>query len=132
MSFVDVDNGSRVYDYFFFIKQKAEYEVRIGDWSSDVCSSDLPPAITEAKAMHLVREGAEALLALVPEETRLRTKAATGAARDTANGALAKERALRGLIQPQPSPVEDRNAAGKPAYTDSECREMQRLIESKQ
>src|SRR3546814_5505294 len=59
----------------------------------------LPPAITEAKAMPLVREGAEALLALVPEETRLRTKAATGAARDTANEALAKERALRGLIQ---------------------------------
>src|SRR3546814_5632820 len=28
------------YDYFFF-KQKAAYEVRISDWSSDVCSSDL-------------------------------------------------------------------------------------------
>src|SRR3546814_4762446 len=28
---------------FFFFKQKTEYEVRIIDWSSDVCSSDLPP-----------------------------------------------------------------------------------------
>src|SRR3546814_11734723 len=27
---------------FFFFKQKAAYEVRISDWSSDVCSSDLP------------------------------------------------------------------------------------------
>src|SRR3546814_266426 len=27
--------------YFFFFKQKTAYEVRIGDWSSDVCSSDL-------------------------------------------------------------------------------------------
>src|SRR3546814_5008886 len=26
---------------FFFFKQKTEYEVRISDWSSDVCSSDL-------------------------------------------------------------------------------------------
>src|SRR3546814_2492818 len=26
---------------FFFCKQKPAYEVRIGDWSSDVCSSDL-------------------------------------------------------------------------------------------
>src|SRR3546814_10083722 len=27
---------------FFFFKQKTAYEVRISDWSSDVCSSDLP------------------------------------------------------------------------------------------
>src|SRR3546814_9788115 len=26
---------------FFFVKQKTAYEVRISDWSSDVCSSDL-------------------------------------------------------------------------------------------
>src|SRR3546814_21092781 len=28
--------------YFFFFKQKTAYEMRISDWSSDVCSSDLP------------------------------------------------------------------------------------------
>src|SRR3546814_12911851 len=28
---------------FFFFKQKTAYEMRISDWSSDVCSSDLPP-----------------------------------------------------------------------------------------
>src|SRR3546814_8478600 len=27
--------------YFFFVKQKTAYEMRISDWSSDVCSSDL-------------------------------------------------------------------------------------------
>src|SRR3546814_5905484 len=27
--------------FFFFFKQKPAYEVRISDWSSDVCSSDL-------------------------------------------------------------------------------------------
>src|SRR3546814_2273592 len=29
---------------FFFFKQKAAYEMRISDWSSDVCSSDLVQA----------------------------------------------------------------------------------------
>src|SRR3546814_2959620 len=35
-----------------FIKQKTAYEMRISDWSSDVCSSDLPcpmPLIAKAK-----------------------------------------------------------------------------------
>src|SRR3546814_13586865 len=27
--------------FFFFFKQKTAYELRISDWSSDVCSSDL-------------------------------------------------------------------------------------------
>src|SRR3546814_9625845 len=27
--------------YFFFFKQKTAYELRISDWSSDLCSSDL-------------------------------------------------------------------------------------------
>src|SRR3546814_10522714 len=28
-------------NFFFFFKQKTAYEMRISDWSSDVCSSDL-------------------------------------------------------------------------------------------
>src|SRR3546814_2036211 len=32
----------RVFSFvFFFFKQKTAYEMRISDWSSDVCSSDL-------------------------------------------------------------------------------------------
>src|SRR3546814_9652598 len=34
--------------YFFFFKQKTAYELRISDWSSDVCSSDLTVEMTEA------------------------------------------------------------------------------------
>src|SRR3546814_8314963 len=30
--------------FFFFFKQKTAYEMRISDWSLDVCSSDLWPA----------------------------------------------------------------------------------------
>src|SRR3546814_8753114 len=33
--------------FFFFFKQKTAYEMRISDWSSDVCSSDLLEAQRE-------------------------------------------------------------------------------------
>src|SRR3546814_8627737 len=32
--------------FFFFFKQKTAYEMRISDWSSDVCSSDLNKVFT--------------------------------------------------------------------------------------
>src|SRR3546814_9046133 len=37
--------------YFFFFKQKTAYDMRISDWSSDVCSSDLDglPAISSGR-----------------------------------------------------------------------------------
>src|SRR3546814_5744123 len=36
---------------FFFFKQKTAYEMRISDWSSDVCSSDLAtPSLAFAQA----------------------------------------------------------------------------------
>src|SRR3546814_10996895 len=40
--------------YFFFFKQKTAYEMRISDWSSDVCSSDLArqEIDRERKAIH--------------------------------------------------------------------------------
>src|SRR3546814_748000 len=33
---------------FIFFKQKTAYEMRISDWSSDVCSSDLPQMLSDA------------------------------------------------------------------------------------
>src|SRR3546814_6139078 len=33
------------YFFVFFFKHKTAYEMRISDWSSDVCSSDLPADI---------------------------------------------------------------------------------------
>src|SRR3546814_8306756 len=33
---------------FFFFKQKTAYEMRISDWSSDVCSSDLAQRLRRA------------------------------------------------------------------------------------
>src|SRR5216117_1201297 len=34
--------------FFFFFKQKTAYEIRKGDWSSDVCSSDLGAKVIAA------------------------------------------------------------------------------------
>src|SRR3546814_16810181 len=36
--------------FFFFFKQKTAYEMRISDWSSDVCSSDLPGVLGRRRA----------------------------------------------------------------------------------
>src|SRR3546814_14618936 len=40
---------------FFFFKQKTAYEMRISDWSSDVCSSDLPAFDVPSLADEIVR-----------------------------------------------------------------------------
>src|SRR3546814_3546043 len=45
----------RFYCLFFFFKQKTAYEMRISDWSSDVCSSYLDPE--PGKASDLKRWG---------------------------------------------------------------------------
>src|SRR3546814_5308323 len=36
-----------IHGIFFYFKQKTAYEMRISDWSSDVCSSDLLPCTSQ-------------------------------------------------------------------------------------
>src|SRR3546814_11708011 len=58
---------------FFFFKQKTAYEMRISDWSSDVCSSDLPvlsllvSLLILNSAWRLLRISAHILLEGVPD-----------------------------------------------------------------
>src|SRR3546814_16140774 len=40
-----------VFFIFFFFKQKTAYEMRISDWSSDVCSSDLLIGVEQAERL---------------------------------------------------------------------------------
>src|SRR3546814_3576023 len=60
--------------FFFFFKQKTAYEMRISDWSSDVCSSDLErfPYIAEGFANNIVHTGFDGpshlLLEHVPQQ----------------------------------------------------------------
>src|SRR3546814_1062000 len=42
---------------FFFFKQKTAYEMRISDWSSDVCSSDLAGEVAPLHVAHGVAAG---------------------------------------------------------------------------
>src|SRR3546814_1466478 len=43
--------------FFFLFKQKTAYEMRISDWSSDVCSSDLEGLSQLLKTVERVRSG---------------------------------------------------------------------------
>src|SRR3546814_3019582 len=61
----------------FFVKQKTAYEMRISDWSSDVCSSDLPVLLVGGADVHPAVGGAEGLVGRVQ-----RVRRAHGAGRD--------------------------------------------------
>src|SRR3546814_4516579 len=51
---------------FFFFKQKTAYEMRISDWSSDVCSSDLKAGISQTAYFNWKKKYA----GLTPSEMR--------------------------------------------------------------
>src|SRR3546814_3051995 len=52
--------------YFFFVKQKTAYEMRISDWSSDVCSSDLDGDAMAAEPEPSPQALTNAAMAMVP------------------------------------------------------------------
>src|SRR3546814_15353045 len=90
---------------FFFFKQKTAYEMRISDWSSDVCSSDLRR-----------RPGDAALfgqLSLVAVRRRVEILRAVGAAHLLA-AVVQVERQERATSQPDSGPddvaIEDRKS----------------------
>src|SRR3546814_5317206 len=81
-----------VLDFVFFFKQKTAYEMRISDWSSDVCSSDLPRLCERG------RHGAE-----IPRFARAAT------ARDRALRFLALHRGAAQRLYVVPQPYLDRH-----------------------
>src|SRR3546814_19161343 len=64
------------YFIFFFFKQKTAYEVRISDWSSDVCSSDLRARRGDglARACAIARDLARAAGAQAGGAFRMRSR----------------------------------------------------------
>src|SRR3546814_7347689 len=73
-----------MYVCFFFFKQKTAYEMRISDWSSDVCSSDLQqpfgqvPFLSEGE-LDMFESGA-GLLHLARKSEKLMPRDAVGEA----------------------------------------------------
>src|SRR3546814_3149977 len=96
---------------FFFFKQKTAYEMRISDWSSDVCSSDL---------FDLHTDGLQCVL-LWPD---LRVRAWSGAARGARDGERdTAVRAEPGRAGPRPAAV--RHGVGN---AEANCRRRERAI----
>src|SRR3546814_15658452 len=74
-----------IFFFFFFIKQKTAYEMRISDWSSDVCSSDLLREMIHRGRRHRERRCA-------PNEHARDARAELDPARD--DGARGEDREL--------------------------------------
>src|SRR3546814_1005624 len=91
---------SVVWCFVFFFKQKTAYEMRISDWSSDVCSSDLEDAVYDSQAIRgfigidLGRESAPDATTLLRFRRLLETHQLTRVLFETINQHLAS-RGLR-------------------------------------
>src|SRR3546814_2659268 len=117
--------------YVFFFKQKTAYEMRISDWSSDVCSSDLAAAEWQPGVMRAAARGLPAdQFALAndyaaffdavhdralqwPKTPRSRLIASHGLARLSKSTPAAAENALPRFAQALGFTEEDRGQIGR-------------------
>src|SRR3546814_9189067 len=100
----------------FFFKRKTAYEMRISDWSSDVCSSDLVPRSTPAS-------GAASFPGLSILELLFRP----GTAVRLTGGSLSASRMLpRSASSPRPR-ARERGPAGRSEEHTSELQSLMRI-----
>src|SRR3546814_20933361 len=90
---------SLVFVCFFFCKQKTAYEMRISDWSSDVCSSDLCPAFERHRALRRKRPMSDTSISYVTTLCGL-NRAGLAIAR---LGVVLVSGAVRGACNPAPT-----------------------------
>src|SRR3546814_10304705 len=102
---------------FFFFKQNTAYEMRISDWSSDVCSSDLPFL---RKAMKLPAKSALVAELLVrPDDSPLRMN---GSGLLVLNAPWKLDAALQPALQAL------RDALGEAGRSEEHTSELQSLM----
>src|SRR3546814_9663358 len=119
-SFVHVYVSVR-YICFFFFKQKTAYEMRISDWSSDVCSSDL--ARRRGYPRSWFRHPVD------PRQPRLLRGAVGG--RRLQSGAPARRPGCRGGGAPrQAHPGQGPGAGALPLRSEEHTSELQSLMRS--
>src|SRR3546814_998922 len=76
----------------FFFKQKTAYEMRISDWSSDVCSSDLGEDAVPAAGKASTFAGANFLCTIEPERSRITVSSTNDVPVDFARGGCVNAR----------------------------------------
>src|SRR3546814_10059158 len=97
---------------FFFFKQKTAYEMRISDWSSDVCSSDLRK---EAEAAKVAAEEKKKAY----QEALRKARAEVYAEQDLARRAVLDERAK--LVREARARANDRVQIGRASGRERVC-----------
>src|SRR3546814_4727765 len=116
---------------FFFFKQKTAYEMRISDWSSDVCSSDLaqPRAARLLARRQLLLVSLQRQPAEIPDDPGTAAGAvARGPPQSGAGGGLGRDR--RGSGQVEALQVDPRPGRFRPGElrSDEHTSELQSLM----
>src|SRR3546814_15485914 len=106
--------------FFFFFKQKTAYEMRISDWSSDVCSSDLNPAAVAAAALCVRRAAVAATRAHATAIADAWRRFISVAGRDIAARSAGEHRAA---VAAQRHVFGDRRLGARRQIGRSSCRE---------
>src|SRR3546814_964672 len=86
------DCGYCIGSLVFFFKQKTAYEMRISDWSSDVCSSDLGGATSGTRARPLCSQAATTTLRQCARRLPARSPASFTSLRSELTGTRSEER----------------------------------------
>src|SRR3546814_11249388 len=106
--------------FFFFFKQKTAYEMRISDWSSDVCSSDLTDQAEAERGGNQIQQHGHGRssqdAAAPPPRPQSRRRALSTTTRDEPDMAAA---AISGVAKPAIARSEERRV-GKECV--SKCR----------
>src|SRR3546814_20431806 len=110
---------------FFFFKQKTAYELRISDWSSDVCSSDLVPMPNTSCLFQIVRQHVSLEPLLRPGEE--------GCGRCSLQGATAAESLLHTgsgvrLVKIEHDPSANKEHSSNGCYYDKWARPEERRV----
>src|SRR3546814_5840744 len=102
--------------FFFFCKQKTAYEMRISDWSSDVCSSDLRGGVLVSSDRRAASGRRQALKHGPP-------CGCPGASAPPLHG-----RSGRGAAQMQPAPRRDQAMVSSAFRSEEHTSELQSLM----
>src|SRR3546814_17957583 len=89
---------------FFFFKQKTAYEMRISDWSSDVCSSDLLPDLRNPVTFEMA-PAPKAEKARSKAEKSEKKKQEKSAQRQVQQPVVKRDRPVVKPTEQQPSPL---------------------------